>query len=332
MKRIYLFAAMCFAAMSSFAQAPWLYYDEADGEKGADLKTALYNIIADHEKRSYSDLWTDFKSTDMRLDGKVWDMYSNTTNFIFGKENGGNQDTGSGGNAEGQYYNREHSFPNSWFGGDKNHAAYTDLFHLYPTDKYVNNKRGNSPFGETANPSWTSNNAFSKIGPCSVSGFSGTVFEPADEYKGDFARTYFYMATAYENEFASWADITADGGAMMSGNKYPGYKTWVINMLLSWSELDPVSEKEINRNNAVYNIQKNRNPFIDYPGLEEYIWGSCKDVAFSADNYVTPDQIVGLAAPIEEVNATVIYDLSGRRVFTTTPGLYIVNGRKVYMK
>ena len=64
---------------------------------------------------------------------------------------------------------------------------------------------------------------------------------------------------------------------MLSHNKYPAFKDWALQLLLKWAKEDPVSQKEIDRNNAVYGIQKNRNPFVDYPGLEQYVWGDKKD-------------------------------------------------------
>ena len=209
---------------------------------------------------SYAGLWTAFQSTDKRADGKVWDMYSNAT-FTFGSD----QDKGSGGTSEGQFYNREHSFPKSWFNDAS--PMYSDLFHLYPTDKLVNNKRSNNAYGEVGSVKWTSVNG-SKLGTSkSGSGYSGTVFEPIDEYKGDFARTYFYMVTCYEDKISSWSS------PHLANNKYPGLTSWSITMLLKWSAQDPVSKKETDRNNAVEKYQKNRNPFIDYPELAEYIWG-----------------------------------------------------------
>lgn len=196
-------AALLFA-ITAWAQGPnesGTYYSAADGKKGAELKTALCGIITSgHQKQTYDALWTHYETTDKRADGKVWDMYSNTSNFTFGTD----QDRGSGGNTEGDKYNREHSFPNSWFGGQKGHIAYADLFHLYPTDKLVNNRRGNNPFGENNGEKYSSSTNFSKLGNCTYSGYTGVCFEPNDIYKGDFARTYFYMVTRYENEIATW--------------------------------------------------------------------------------------------------------------------------------
>ena len=262
-----------FFPLIALAQAPSGYYSSAKGKKGAALKTALFGIVADHVQRSYSNLWDDFKTTDRRPDGSVWDMYSVKRSFTFGTDQAGNYKT------EGDVYNREHSFPKSWFNDAS--PMYTDLFHLYPTDGYVNGRRSNYPYGETNSPTWTSYDGWSKLGPCSVAGYSGTVFEPNDEYKGDLARTYFYMATAYEDKIAGWSS------PMLDGKSYPAYATWALNMLLRWAKEDPVSQKEIDRNNAVYKIQRNRNPFIDFPGLEQYVWGTFS-VTFNPDNYQNP--------------------------------------------
>ena len=285
-------ATIIWAQSNSFVP----YYRNANGKKGAALKTSMCGIIYNRTEQSYNSLWTAFKTTDVRSDGKIWDMYSNITNYV-----PGGSAQGANYNAENQSYNREHSFPQSWFGS--NTPMYTDLFHIYPTDGYVNGKRANFPFGETSNPTYTSANDFSKLGPCSYPGYTGTVFEPADEYKGDFARTYFYMVTCYEEKLQDWyttygVNNTASGAqdtrnavlATLDGNTYPGLKAWQLEMLMKWAKNDPVSEKETNRNNAVYAKQGNRNPFIDYPGLEKYIWGSYVDQAFSYDHYVQPGE------------------------------------------
>jgi hypothetical protein len=145
---------------------------------------------------------------------------------------------------------------------------YTDLFHIYPTDGKVNGMRSNYPFGEVGNATYVSANGGSKLGSArSELGYSGTVFEPIDEYKGDFARTYFYMSTCYLNKRLDYDN----GNAMFNGARL---KEWAVRMLIAWSNEDPVSEKEINRNNAVYVLQHNRNPFIDYPELAGLIWGA----------------------------------------------------------
>lgn len=320
---------MWFLAFGALAQGPnnsGTYYQQANGKKGAALKTALSGVIYNRTERTYNDLWTDFRSTDARPDGKVWDMYSNISNFTFGED----QDHGSGGKTEGEYYNREHSFPNSWFGG-RVQPMYTDLHHMYPTDKLVNNRRGNYPFGETDGDSYKSAGNFSKLGSCTYSGYSGTVFEPNDEYKGDFARTYFYMVTCYEDKLPNWYDNYEDARPTLDGNKYPGLSSWQLLMLMKWAANDPVSRKEVERNEAVYGIQNNRNPFIDYPGLEQYIWGDLMDTAFSYDSYQNPAGIseVSVKSEVKEV-----YNLNGQRVKDSKmqKGIFIKNHKKVLVR
>ena len=248
-----------------FAQVPDNYYDSANGLDGETLRSALHDIIDNHDSKSYSSLWTHFQSTDQKSNGKVWDMYSDIPGgtppyeYTFITNQCGNY------GGEGDCYNREHSWPKSWF----NEAApmNTDLFHLYPTDGYTNGMRSNLPFGEVSSASWTSQNG-SKKGTMDAYGFSGTVFEPIDAYKGDFARTYFYMSTRYYNEDGSW-----DNNEMVNG---ADLKSWAVDMLLDWHEADSVSQKEIDRNDAVYDIQNNRNPYIDHPEWVACVWAECE--------------------------------------------------------
>jgi endonuclease I len=254
-----------FTAIFTFAQAPSGYYAAAENKSGEELRTALYNIIKSHNSVSYSDLWQSFYSTDMRPDnGKVWDMYSDRPGgtpayyFTFGSDQCGNY------SGEGDCYNREHSVPKSWFGGSVA-PMYTDLFHLIPTDGFVNSKRSNLPFGKVINATWTSTNG-SKVGTSNISSYSGQVFEPIDSFKGDFARIYFYMATCYKDK-----NLGVETQSNFSGGDL---KPWAKTLLLQWAALDPVSQKEIDRNNAVFQIQHNRNPFIDYPELAEKVFGN----------------------------------------------------------
>ena len=303
---------------NSFAQGPngsGEYYKPADGKKGKELKTALCAIINPHTQRTYKQLWTDFEKTDKKANGKVWDMYSNKREMTFGTDQAGNY------SKEGDVYNREHSFPKSWFNDE--YPMYTDLYHLYPTDGWVNNKRGNDPFGEVGPGYASSYSEFSKWGSArSDLGYSGNVFEPNDEYKGDFARTYFYMVTCYEsyvNSKNQSRQITSWNCPMLDGKVYPGFSDWALAMLMKWSENDPVSDKETNRNEAVYGIQNNRNPFIDYPGLEEYIWGDKKDEAFSYDGSAS-----GIKNIEEQDEVEGYYSLDGKRLQKPQRGVNIV--------
>ncbi len=322
LRKLSLLCGVLCVALLAHAQAPSGYYSAAKGKKGSAVKTALYGIIASHTQRSYNQLWTDFKTTDVRSDGKIRDRYSSVTNYTPGGSAQGGSYKG-----EGDSYNREHSFPKSWF--DDATPMYTDLFHLYPTDGYVNGRRSNYPFGENNGEKFTSSGGYSKLGACTVSGYSGICFEPNDEYKGDFARTYFYMATAYEDKIASWSS------PMLAGNKYPAYTNWALTMLLRWAKEDPVSQVEVDRNNAVYSIQKNRNPYIDFPGLEQYVWGDYTTYAFDPDNYKSNP---GSTEPGTEEVAAPVFSPDGGKVkkgtevtiSTATAGAticYTVNGK-----
>jgi endonuclease I len=246
--------------LEASAQIPDGYYDPASGLEGDELREALRDIIDNHDVQSYNSLWDLFELTDATEDGNVWDMYSDQPDgtpeyiFFFGSDQCGQYDE------EGDCFNREHSFPSSWF--SDNAPMNSDLFHLYPTDGYVNNRRSNYAFGEVLNATWTSSNG-SKVGMSSWPEYNGVVFEPIDAYKGDFARTYFYMLTRYLDFLPSW------NSPMLDGNDF---EAWSKNMLLDWAAADPVSDKEISRNNAVYAVQGNRNPFIDQPEFSTSIW------------------------------------------------------------
>jgi endonuclease I len=248
-------------AFSATAGVPVGYYSSIDGKRGQDLKNAVHQLLKNHTVMTYSSLWYHFQSTDCHFENpnQVWDMYSNITRYFRGSS------AVSG-------MNREHSFPKSWWGGTQV-DAYTDLNHLYPSDGEANLAKNNYPLGEVSTAYY--NNGCTKVGS-PVAGQGGgcsSVFEPDDEYKGDFARTYFYMATCYQ-------DYTWKYTYMVSNTSWLTLNLWSINLLLKWSRQDPVSDKEVARNDAVYKIQNNRNPFIDNPLLAEYIWGDRQGEAF----------------------------------------------------
>ncbi len=299
------------------------YYENAGGKQSSTLKTAMCGIIYNRTELDYDDLWTAYQTTDVHPDGdkagKIWDMYSNITSYDPVNGSHANSSEGSG-------FNREHSFPKSWFGGEVM-PMFTDLHHLYPVDGNINTRRSNNPYGETNGEDWKSTNNFSKLGACTYPGYTGKVFEPADEYKGDFARTYFYMITCYEEKLHDWYtnNSTTEIINVIDGSTYPGFQTWQLEMLMKWAKNDPVSEKETNRNNAVYAIQGNRNPFIDYPGLEEYVWGTMTTTAFSYDNYVQPvyKQNVTMSFSPATATATIGQDFTEPTLTTTPSGLTV---------
>jgi endonuclease I len=269
------------------AQIPAGYYQSASGKSGQELKTALYSKIYQHTECTYKELWTHFQTTDSRDDGKVWDVYSHC-DFAF--------TTGQCGNYSKicDCYNREHSFPKSWFNDAT--PMYTDIFHMYPTDGYTNGRRGNYPFGEVGTVTWSDVSARGKLGSAKGDlGYSGVVFEPDDEYKGDFARTYFYMVTCYESQVAGWVSNN-EAKPMLNGTSYPAFTEWAQRMLLKWHRLDPVTPKEVNRNNAIYqHVQHNRNPFIDHPELVEYVWGDSIGKSWHSSADTLPGEVTAVS-------------------------------------
>jgi len=262
---VQLFLALSF---NLWAAIPEGYYDNADAKNTNNLRTALSAIIsANHNVLSYTPgLWDAYATTDINPStGKIWDMYSNCS-FTFSNNQCGTY------SAECDCYNREHTTPASWFSDAS--PMYTDLFNVYPTDGWVNSVRSNFPYGEVGLADDTSVNG-SKRGNSDFPGYSGIVFEPVDEYKGDFARTVMYMTARYASNLATWISANStDTEVEIVYDSTNGLTPYAINLFLSWSRMDPVSAKETARNDAVYGIQANRNPFIDYPGLEEYIWGN----------------------------------------------------------
>ncbi len=259
-----LVIAFVFISGLCIAQIPPGYYNSAQGLSGNNLKVALYNIIKNHTQITYAQLWAAYPQTDAKSNGKVWDIYSYNPSgpqpyeYTFTTNQCGNY------NSEGDCYNREHSWPQSWFNSVT--GPVSDLFHIYPTDGEVNGKRADYPYGNVSNPSWTSMNG-GKLGPCVNAGYSQTVFEPINEFKGDLARGYFYMSTRYYSEDGGWSTSDATNKAIIL--------PWQLNVLLQWHHQDPVSPKEIARNNSIYsNFQHNRNPYIDHPEWADSVWAS----------------------------------------------------------
>jgi len=293
------------------------YYDGTAGLHGYGLLVALHNIIKGHTSLSYTFTATAFHNTDKRPDGKVWDVYSDVPGgtppyeFTFGP-------LGSSG-TEGIAYNREHSFPQSWFGGSVL-PMYSDLWIIYPTDSKVNSERGNFPYGKVGTATWTSRNG-TQLGNCVSAGFGGTCFEPIDGYKGDLVRSQFYVATRYFNEDSSWP-----GGASTDKSQL---LPWAANQYLAWSIADPVSWKERVRNAAIYEYQHNRNPFVDHPEFAGAIYDSFNVTSGVDDHAGTPDHAMlepAMPNPFQ-AGTTLAYDLP--RAARVELRLYDVSGRLV---
>lgn len=271
MKHLYLL--FLFVTTFSFAQAPSNYYDTATGS-GYILKTQLRDIItAGHSDQGYAGLWTGYATTDRdnyyEFDNTILDIYSefpsgaDNYNYTYSTNQCGNY------SSEGDCYNREHLVPQSSF--SEASPMKNDIHHVYPTDGYVNGGRGSFPFGEVQTASNTYQNGSQK-GTSAVLGYSGTVFEPIDEFKGDIARALLYFAVRYQNDVDTYTSFD-----MFNGTEDQVFQTWAIDLLLDWHNVDPVSQKEIDRNDTAYNFQGNANPFVNHPEYANMIWNLSPD-------------------------------------------------------
>ena len=279
------------------------YYESIDGTSGKDLIDAI-QLVAKIGYRTddfrYDSVWLAFKHTDLRPDGYIWEIYSDCE-FVYEKDRTSN--TTQTGECKG--YNREHAICQSWFGttslagkemsSSKKNSPGSDIFHIYPTAYGMNSRRGNRPYGEVDVAAYTSFNGTKYGTPKSISvsntvagvfveasiSMSTNVFEPVDEYKGDIAHSYFGTMVKWAGEWAfnkseegrAIFDATIDADTHYGPENNYGLTPYGVAILLKWHRQDPVSLKELNRNNAIQLTQGNRNPFIDYPYLAEYIWG-----------------------------------------------------------
>jgi len=269
MKKIHLLIALLFTILS-YSQ-PAGYYTNASGT-GYTLKTQLYNIIKNHTDRGYSGLYTTYATSDKDYyyenDGTMLDNYTeNPTGSECEFTYGINQDDGTLGNNECERYNREHIIPQSVFGSAN--PMYSDAHFVLPSDKHVNAQRGDLPFGKVNIANWTSSNGSkrgSNLNTGYSAGYSGNVFEPIDEFKGDIARYILYFATRYEDLVSGY------NFPMFNNTSDQVFNTTFLNILLTWNQIDPVSPREIARNNAIFARQGNRNPFIDNNDYVCRIW------------------------------------------------------------
>ena len=326
MKKSVLILLVCLH-FTVFAQPPG-YYLSAAGLNGQPLRIALCGIIRSHTTLSYTPgLWDAYYTTDKKPDGKLWDIYSDVPGGTPAYEYtlGTGQCSGSSPSGENGCYNREHTWPQSKFGSAV--PMQTDLFIVYPTDYFVNNRRGDFPYGEVGTATQTFTNG-SRICNNVYSGApSGSCFEPIDSFKGDIARNYFYISTCYRNDSAAFIDWEMATQVNLA--------PWTVQMLLEWHHNDPVSKKEIDRNNAVYALQGNRNPFIDNPEYADCIWGAgnCTVTAVRPAEKVghqmsvSPNpagRVVTITVPQNTANSPcslAIYDMSGRLVYRFGPAV-----------
>ncbi len=313
MKKNILSLLLLIGGLFATAQAPADYYNSLKGKSGEELKSAVKALADQPTTVSYGDkTWTAFSTTDIiSVNGRTawYDMYSNILVY---------EATGHEG------LNIEHSVPKSWWGGDKNNA-YKDLYHLNPSNSDANNRKGNNPMGIVDNVDWT--NGITTIGtPKGDAGGAKSVFEPADQFKGDFARAYFYVFTVYSD--LSWLD---EYDFMYDQSAYPTFKPWAYEMLLKWAQDDPVDSKEAARNEAVAKIQGNRNPFIDIPTLAEHIWGSASSAPLALEGNVNPPTVDRPVAPyFGEYNLTGLNTYSGTWWSPFTLTLDVPSGAKLH--
>jgi hypothetical protein len=261
----YIYTPPVFDADSScmaIGPMPGFYYEEAQGQQGEALKSKLGAIIHCGVRYKYGSgnkkTWDGFFHTDRdTTTNLVLDMYSLETRYFNSTKP----------TASVLELDIEHMFPKSWWGGDVN-EAYCDLFHLVPADYSANRSKSNHAPGIPSDTTFW-NGSFA-TGSGAEYGLQ-KVFCPADEYKGDFARAYFYIATCYGDSL-QW-QLSGDAGKAMTNEHWQEFQPWLRDLLVSWHRMDPVSDKEKQRAIEVNKIQGNRNPYIDYPELVEYIWG-----------------------------------------------------------
>lgn len=263
-------------ALPMLAQIPEGYYSSLKGKKGAELKTAIHDIIKKANVLSYGSgnrkTWWGFWSTDRDERGYFIDRYSAESEWEMSTSQG----------AAGTGMNIEHSFPKSWWGKTEV-QAYKDLYNLMPCKSKINSTKSNYPMGKVV--SGDKGNGWTKVGK----GTDGKWYwEPADPWKGDFARGYMYMATAYQDY--NW--VGEQALQILQQGAYPTLQKWAYKLYIQWAKADKPNALEIKRNNDVAKIQGNRNPYVDFPNLMEYVWGDSTNIAFNPETTVKSSSYV----------------------------------------
>lgn len=308
------------------------YYDSLEGLSGNALRQALQDIIANPavvRAHSYGDV------TDMLLEAdrnpqnssQVWMMYVESPrskiDYQLGSSNIG-------------VWNREHIWPQSrggfadgtssfsdgidiWLptGPDDILAGHADAHHIRAEDGAENSSRSNRDYGSDYN------------GPTGNQG----------SWRGDVARALFYMAVRY------------NGLSLVNGNPVDSTVGQMGDLasLLAWNQADPADDFEMHRNNYIATWQQNRNPFIDYPLLANYIFGPNfgQPWSFALKNpeletaalwvYPNPAQGQVQVQNITEPTQCLLWDMTGKKISQFTlvtsgnvslegvaPGLYLL--------
>lgn len=301
----------------SKADIPMAYYSSLDGKCGEELKTAIHNLVSKNVSMlSYGSgtdrTWWGFYVTDYQMDGsrrQVIDRYSNDIRYF----------TNRGSSVSGM--NIEHSFPKSWWGGSETNA-YKDLYNLMPCEQKINSSKSNYGMGVVTNVKTT--NGCTKVGT-GANGYN--YWEPADKWKGEFSRGYMYMATAYQDY--NW---TGEGLKSLEKGNWPTLRQWAYTLYIKWAKGDPVNKMEVDRNQAVAEIQGNRNPYVDFPNLMEYVWGDSITVPFNLATTVKSSDVTGEIVPPSPGDEKVIYEKSflgnnGSFTASGTPGIWKVDSK-----
>lgn len=266
-----------FWSADMYAQIPGNYYDSANGKTCASLKSALkYIITQSHTPKPDDNLLAQYALTDVKprevgagSTTVIWDIYADNPtgpdpyNYDPVGQNCGNY------NSEADCYNKEHTVPKSW--SDDDIIAEGDYHHVVPADGWVNSKRSNYPFGVIGGTADYISLNGSKLGNSGVAGINGKVFEPINEYKGDMARCFFYFITRYQDQVKT---LWADNSQVFSADSFPSINVNYLPLMIAWHQSDPVSDKELIRNEGGYIYQGNRNPYIDHPEYVDAVWNS----------------------------------------------------------
>lgn len=342
MKKNFTLLVFLLCSVIGLAQIPAGYYSTATGS-GYALKTQLKNIIDNNTNSSgtanYGDLWTLYTNSAFRdnyyeNNGSLLDIYSerplgpDSYEYTSTTE----QCSGSTPSNEGGCYNREHTMPQNVFSSA--YPMYSDAHFVIPSDNRVNGWRDNYPFGQVvtttavAATNATVSNADnipvymtnqSRLGQNTntdyTAGYSGVVYEPLDEFKGDIARAMLYFATRYEDQIPSWSYV------MFNGTSNQVFTNTFLNIMIKWHLLDAVSPYEIAKNNAVYIFQGNRNPYIDTPSYVCQIWPT-QCATLSTDNFafengisIYPNPTINnevYVSTATELKSIVLYNINGQ--------------------
>ena len=328
-KRLFLVITLLISVVSAVSQDVNDYYQRVVGLRGVALQDTLHEIIKGHQRQTYEDLRYIYVLLDTLPNGDIWDIYTDSCHWRPTENHA--LPLGSGAAYECDCMQREHSFCNSWMGGNgastnpiRNEPFFSDLFQLYPTDGYVNQLRNDNPYGVVSSDETI--RTFSNGGKLGQNSYPNapevTAYEPVDAYKGDIARSFFYMAVRYKYEDETFME---DGPMTFRSQ----LKDWALEMLMAWHRLDPVSEKERNRNEEIYrNWQGNRNPFIDFPELADLIWGEGNEVfTMEPDTLIRPR--VTRCEVVDESTIAVGFDSVMAPASTVVLSHYAIPGNSV---